>query len=156
MFKLQKQPNRWSCFPTAVAMVINVPVEELLAKLPNGGKEYFPEYTDSRRYRGYHPQEIMELLLLDYGKYMLPFTANPFIGHPKFSMSCPMCGGSGLANIKKIRSYKRILLKKYVGVVQIGNHALAWDGSVFYEPTNAVFLNKTKVLDNVEDFYAII
>ena len=61
---LQKSPNGWSCLPTAFAMAINLPVQELITKLGHDGSEIvWPDLVEPMRRRGFHTQEIIQLLL---------------------------------------------------------------------------------------------
>jgi len=60
----QKQPNAWSCLPTAFAMVCDMPVEELIAKIGHDGSR--ERYAEPKPQIGFHIQEIIDALYHDY------------------------------------------------------------------------------------------
>ncbi len=62
----QKNPNAWSCLPTAFAIALDVPVETLIALIGHDGSEVthagLPEPLNRR---GFHPQELIKILVED-------------------------------------------------------------------------------------------
>jgi hypothetical protein len=60
----QKQPNAWSCLPTAFAIVCNIPVEELIARIGHDGSR--KRYAEPKPQIGFHIQEIITVLLHEY------------------------------------------------------------------------------------------
>lgn len=55
----QRSPNRWSCLPTSLAMCLDVPVAELIAKLGHDGSEIlWPELPEPTRRQGFHVEEL--------------------------------------------------------------------------------------------------
>ena len=43
---LQRSPNAWSCMPTAFAMAVNAPVEDLILSIGHDGSEKtWPDYA---------------------------------------------------------------------------------------------------------------
>src|SRR5262245_26456549 len=62
--KLQKQPNRWSCLPTAFATIADIPVDELITEIGHDGSEIIDSTRkDPFCRRSFHVQEIIDVLL---------------------------------------------------------------------------------------------
>lgn len=130
----QKQPNRWTCFPTALAMVLDVPLKDIIKSLGHDGSEIiFPKRKGSFRRRGFHPQEFTELLF-GMGYAFLTLEAQPFHCIPKYGKSCLLCGGTGQADIVLARTKWHHFLDGNKAVVSQLNHAIAWDGIEGYDP----------------------
>ena len=58
--RIQIQPNRWSCLPTAFAIVCDMHVEELIRKIGHDGSSI--KYKDDRPQIGFNIQEIIQTL----------------------------------------------------------------------------------------------
>lgn len=62
----QKNPNAWSCLPTAFAIALDVPVETIISLIGHDGSEIthagLPEPLNRR---GFHPQELIKILVED-------------------------------------------------------------------------------------------
>lgn len=57
---LQLKPNRWSCSVTAFAMVLRVPVEQLMDEIGHdGGSIIFPHLPEPMCRQGFHSQELI-------------------------------------------------------------------------------------------------
>ena len=55
----QKQPNTWSCLPTALAILLGVDVAEVIKAIGHDGHDLiFPDNPDPYCFRGFHAQEI--------------------------------------------------------------------------------------------------
>ena len=62
----QKNPNAWSCLPTAFAIALSVEVENLIAQIGHDGSEItHAGLPEPLRRRGFHPQECIEVCLRD-------------------------------------------------------------------------------------------
>lgn len=60
--RYQKQPNRWSCFPTAVAIVLGIEVDEIFKQLGHNGSEVcWPELDEPFCRRSFHQQEMVNV-----------------------------------------------------------------------------------------------
>ena len=62
--KLQKQPNNWSCLPTAFASLLEIDVKHIIRATGHDGstlmwRSFDPPYC----YRGWHIQELVKLAL---------------------------------------------------------------------------------------------
>ena len=61
---LQKQPNGWSCAPTAWAMAFNVPVTTIIQALGHdGGLIQWPDKPEPKCRKGFHFQEFVRIAL---------------------------------------------------------------------------------------------
>lgn len=62
----QKNPNAWSCLPTAFASVLNVEVDLVIAQIGHDGSEItHAGLPEPLKRRGFHPQECIEICLRD-------------------------------------------------------------------------------------------
>ena len=62
--QLQKQPSRWSCLPTAFAMALDVPVEEIFDHIGHDGSEViFPNLRSPYCQRSFHMQEMVDFCI---------------------------------------------------------------------------------------------
>jgi len=61
----QKQPNRWSCFPTAVAIVLGINVQEIFTYLGHDGSERCWKYLNEPFCRrSFHQQEMVNFCFI--------------------------------------------------------------------------------------------
>lgn len=103
----QMQPNPAACMVTAFAMVIGVPVAELMSQIGHDGTAVgFPEQSGADRYLGYHIQELTWALMeREYAVVTfepLPvswcgdsehrYSENPFFESAMMSFSGVLCG----------------------------------------------------------------
>jgi hypothetical protein len=73
----QKNPNAWSCLPTAFASVLNVPVELVIAQIGHDGSEItHVGLPEPLKRRGFHPQECIEVCMRD-GMAVTQIEVNP-------------------------------------------------------------------------------
>ena len=62
----QKNPNAWSCLPTAFASVLNLDVALVIAQIGHDGSEVtHAGLPEPLKRRGFHPQECIEVCLRD-------------------------------------------------------------------------------------------
>lgn len=132
--ELQKQPNDWSCLPTAFAMTLDMPVEQIIEELGHDGSEViFPNLEDPYSRRSFHPQELLDICILrDYG--VIPVEREP---------SCEVQG-----HVYKLSLSKRRLdyyLVNYTNCILIGTsqsgkpHAVAWNGERVFDPNGKIY-----------------
>lgn len=76
---LQKQPTRWSCLPTAFAMVLRIDVNWLIKKIGHDGSEIIDtRLEDPFSRRGFHIQELIDIAYkLNY--LVMPIEACPCV-----------------------------------------------------------------------------
>lgn len=82
---MQKAPNRWTCIPTVTAMILQKPVEEVIALIPTDGSEIihteFPP-DDPRSRRGYTLGDLFDLCERD-GYHIWATCADQEVCHAK-------------------------------------------------------------------------
>lgn len=75
--KFQSQPNIWSCSVTSAAMVMDEPVQDLIARIGHdGGEIVFPNLPEPMCRAGFASQEIIDASLRA-GWSMTPIEARP-------------------------------------------------------------------------------
>ena len=127
--KLQVQPNRWSCLPTAFAIITGVLVDELIQHIGHDGSYVaWPKLEPPYCYRAWHIQEIV---LACYG---LNYAVIPI---DRYGLSSPMIDQDELQiDFNSSFSY---CLANYQGVVQTTNsHALAFKNNHLYNPATGL------------------
>lgn len=71
------KPDHWQCLPTALAMVIEVPPNDIMDIIGHGGSEItHPDLPEPQCRRGFHPQELIEAALC-LGWAMIQIEYNP-------------------------------------------------------------------------------
>jgi len=81
MMRLLKQPNRWSCLPTAIAMLINKSVDDVIRAVGHDGSEIiWPELPEPNNRRSFHPQEMYPLII-ENGYLVTVFDKTPFLAN---------------------------------------------------------------------------
>ena len=120
--RIQKQPNGWSCFPTAFAMVLDMDVQDLIAVIGHDGSEIlWPELEPPRCYRSWHYQEIV----------MACFELNFNVVHLQNKLiSAPIPGETIHITEIDLNCYT----DDYEGVVGVTGHAFAFSRGRFYDP----------------------
>ena len=75
--KLQVKTERWQCAATAFAMVLNVPVAELIEQLGHDGREIvFPDLPEPACRRGHNIYELIQIAVnLGYAVTPIPLRA---------------------------------------------------------------------------------
>lgn len=143
---LRKQPNSWSCFPTAFSYILGVDVADLITILGHDGSEnLWPQFNPPRCYRGWHIQELVKASLsLGYAvieisrvmssapSHNVPDYVNPDIEYFFWT----------LANSRGVLPV----------VTQQGNgHALAYDHNILYDPATGLetSIKSFKLLDSI-------
>lgn len=117
--KLQKQKDH-NCFLYASAMALDVPVDDIIKYTGHDGtKIWWPENTGAARYRGHHPQEILDFAL-DNGMVFVMIERR-IIAAPD-ERTAPRVVPSGLM-IHAINMYDGVLYMPGGTCV----HAVAWD-----------------------------
>jgi hypothetical protein len=73
----QKNPNAWSCLPTAFASVLNLDVTLVIAQIGHDGSEVtHAGLPEPLKRRGFHPQECIEVCMRD-GLAVTQIEVNP-------------------------------------------------------------------------------
>ncbi len=77
--KLQQQPNRWSCMPTALAMLLDRPVEMIINQIGHDGSDkIWPDKPEPNCYRGFNIQELIRVAD-SYGYALTPIYSEVII-----------------------------------------------------------------------------
>lgn len=131
--KLIKQPNKWSCLPTAFAMILDIELDYILRYLGHDGSNIVDiNSPEPFNRRSFHIQELQEFIW-HHGFFLTPFEANPcLLIKDNFS---PIF----IRDIKKSNKIMKKLLRENMGVI-IGEpqhnkkHAVAWNKRLIYDP----------------------
>lgn len=129
--------NNWSCLPKAFAMASGIPVEVIIEEIGHDGSEIlFPQYKEPYCRRGFHIQELINVMD-DHGILVTPFeTELQLIGGTKPNYT-----------IKKVKlidpEYMRRKMFNSVGVLvgdtNKGNrHAIIWRTGLMYDNDGSV------------------
>lgn len=134
--ELQTQPDGASCFVTALAMVMGVPVLELIEEIGIDHREILhPGKPGALKYRGHHIQDVLEAVI-NHGWCIMTMYKKYSVSHLFFNKRCIACGGTG--KFKGVMVDGNLLMKGNVGILQYGNHMCAWDGKLVYNPVGRV------------------
>jgi hypothetical protein len=79
--RLLTQPNKWTCLPTSVAMLMNVSLDDIFKYLGHDGSDIvWPHLSDPQNRRAFHIQEMIDFAL--EGNYLLtPIEQNPMFAN---------------------------------------------------------------------------
>jgi hypothetical protein len=130
--EIQRSPNRWSCLPTAFAMVLRLPVAKVIAGLTHDGSEVaWPQLPEPLCRRGFHIQELI-FLAWEYKKFVTPFEAIPLLtsqGQPPIDVPFTEPPQKRLAWI--MAAHEGVI----TGLAPSGMpHACSWDRSLCLDP----------------------
>ncbi len=135
----QRQPNHWSCLPTAFAISLDVAVLDFIRHIGHDGSEIiWPTLTEPSSRRGFHIQECLDLLYR-LGRTAMPFEAIP-THTPAFTVpSVPVLfGGSEQSAMER---FKRIVYQTHgviTGISLVG-HAVAYDHGTICDPNGDIY-----------------
>ena len=131
---LQRQPTRWSCLPTAFAMVLNLPIEDVILIIGHDGSDIlFPNQEEPYCRRSFHIQELIDVSL-KHGYSVTEILLNSYLEVMNETVDVQEFGAD------RIEDY----LQNYTGVL-IGRegtripHAVAWDGIDILDPNGTVY-----------------
>jgi hypothetical protein len=123
-----KQPNRWSCLPTTLAILLDTEVATIIDIIGHDGSTIiFPEKEDPHRRRSFHIQEIV-MAAYQLGYALIQMEAEATIlsvsgdVHPLGNYDLITCLYNGSVGI-------------LCGLGRNGNrHAAVWNGHVVIDP----------------------
>lgn len=130
---MQTQPNRWSCLPTSLAIVLDVPVKVIFELLGHDGSEIlWPALGEPQQRRGFALQEMV---------YVAECFNRRLVHHETKWYNTP--DGVNVNNFKPPEYYLWSVLRKYDGVItgvteQGKRHAVAWVKGQIIDPRNGV------------------
>jgi hypothetical protein len=143
--RLIKQPNGWSCFPTALAMIMDLEPSELFKVIGHDGSEIIlAGVSDPHCRRGFHPQE------LNFAAWKYGYS----ITHFGKWMCCEYV--NGLQTRRQTPFDIRILLDYDFGILTSLSplHAVAWNPieKKIYDPNGTIYNLENF---NYEDFFLV-
>lgn len=129
IFTLQKQPNQWSCLPTAFAIVLNEPVDKIISDIGHDGSEIiFPDLTEPYRRKAFHIQELIDICILR-DICVVQVEQQPIseaLGHRYLLPTY----------LPRLEYYTQRFTGVLTGLGPTGRpHAVAWDRNKIYDPT---------------------
>ena len=130
--KYQKQPNRWSCLPTAFAMALDIPVEEVFEFCGHDGSAtVFPDCVDPHCRQSFHIQEMIDLC----------YFHQKLVTQIDCVLSSANIGGQQYV-VKNDRERVLAYMREYHGVL-VGSvnghpHAVVWVGHIV-DPDNVPY-----------------
>jgi hypothetical protein len=131
-----KQPNKWTCYPTAIAIATGMPLEDIMNALTHDGSK--PSEIHPCGHEGFHQSEIaLALLRLGYALVSV-YASTDSTNYPSFDEITDL-----------------MLIHNCVIVIRLhhgGLHCLAWDGVSIYDPDDgkAIDWDKIEKVVNVE------
>ncbi len=150
--ELLKQPNRWSCLPTAMAMITDQSVDMIINQIGHDGSEIlWPDLPEPRCRRSFHIQEMVDIALAS-GRFLMLIEKSP-LTLSNVEVSFDRLGTAILAKAPHNRLYElygemasRIYplrrpslqnyLKEYDALILSPGHAAAWNSTeqLVYDP----------------------
>lgn len=131
-YRFQLQPSRWSCLPTSLAIVLDVPVQAIFDIVGHDGSEIvWPELKEPQCRKGFTLGEMIH-------------TADRFgrnlVAHQKQWVHSP--DGNITITIEPPEDYFRDKLERFDGVItgvttQGKRHAVAWVKGQVIDPTTS-------------------
>jgi hypothetical protein len=123
------QPNKWSCFPTALAICLGVKVDDVILAIGHDGSAViWPELEDPACRQGFHDQEILlaaeacGMSLVRYDKHPTSYVQMDMPPH-KLDYSARF--------EEVVMTYDGILVGK---TMEGKDHAVAWDRHMCLDP----------------------
>lgn len=125
----RKQPNSWSCFPTAFSYILGIDIVDLIKILGHDGSEkIWPQFNPPRCYRSWHIQELVK--------------ASLSLGYAVIQIDRVMCSAPS-PNVQDYINpdieYFYWTIANSTGVLPVRTqkgegHALAYNRNVLYDP----------------------
>lgn len=126
---LQNSPNAWSCLPTAFAIALEVPVQQVIADIGHDGSEIiFDGYPEPLCRRGFHTSELIDYCLVIHGLYvsLIPLAVRLWTSDNRMFFDIYSKEDSE-RRFECYLDYKRVVFLE-------PTHAVAYDGEKVYDP----------------------
>ena len=130
--KLQKQPNRWSCVPTAFANLLDIDVKYLIDQIGHDGSSIiFPHLPEPLCRRGFHPQEVLFALLKEdihfetFESIINCLSIDNKIYHIHF-----------ITRLTDLLSTQNGVL---IGNINDQNHCVTWYENIIHDPNGTIY-----------------
>jgi len=135
---LQKQPNQWSCVVTSAAMILEIPVEQLIDDIGHDGSEIlFPHLTDHLSRRSFHPQEI-SVAALKYGWACSLMEIWPAFYDTKLNKNFKIGDSLHAKHLFYIIAHEHACILFGELKNDNGRHAVACDNGIIYDPVGNI------------------
>ena len=140
--KHQQTPNRWSCLPTSFAIVLDIPVSEMIERIGHDGSQLaFPTLREPECRRGFHIQECIDVAL-SLGVSVTPIEAfprhAPAVDVNPILIDFP--GGNEDRFRRTIGTSKGVLTGRGLHT----QHAVAYDHNLIFDPNWRPYLLGTE------------
>lgn len=130
----QIQPNKWSCLPTAFAIALNLPVEEIIASIGHDGSEIiFPDLKEPYCRRSFHIQELIDMCMLKQVA-VIPIEKT-LVSEAKDHQFTLTVKCNRFTNY--LTNYSGVLTG--IGKITKQPHAVAWDTRHVFDPNGYVY-----------------
>ena len=139
----QRQPNHFSCLPTAFANLLDVPVQEVLDHCGHDGSEkvfqpiplnsdgnYNPRYLDTTQRRSFHIQEMINFCLYK-NVLVIPVEAHPVSNNGYQDYILPPT--TTLKNL--LPRFNGVL----IGEINKNRHAVTLWQNMIYDPNGQIY-----------------
>lgn len=137
--QIQRTPNRWSCVPTAFAMALGLPVEQVIKRCGHDGSEIlFPGLPEPQCRQGFHLQEMVDVCLA-LRHICIPIEKEPLIIADEQHIVHLFKGP--IERDERLRHNMRLCWGVCTGEINGNTHACAWDGyvNILYDPTGFIY-----------------
>lgn len=148
--RLLKQPNKWSCSVTSLAMVLGCKIDYLMNIIGHDGSEVIhPDLPEPLRRRGFHLQELIDAAMyLNYRPVWIELLPVAMVHNRTYDIRfknhspninidiAPLCEHQ--QNLNRFKNY----LNWFNGII-LGEHYhcchwVAWNGEEFYDPNGTI------------------
>lgn len=130
--KLLIQPNKWSCLPTSLAMLLDETVDDIIKEIGHDGSEIINNLNEPHNRKGFHIQELVKICL----------NRNIALIH----FDTMVCKHNGDYHTSYDDSeYVNELMKDnsgiILGVINNRDHAVAWNSKegCIYDPNGTIY-----------------
>jgi len=130
---IQKQPNSWSCLPTAFAIAAHLPIQSFIHKIGHDGSDIvWPDLGEPMQRRSFHVQECV-LALMRFGRVSTQiFTTSAQT--PKSEVKPFITDYNALVAQMMLR-FPGVI----IGSVKGKNHAAACANGLIYDPNGLIY-----------------
>lgn len=150
---LLKQPNAWSCGPTALAMLLGRSVDEIISKIGHDGSEIvFPNEPEPVCRRAFHVQELIDCAFFEYGMILLEINACPATSTNRNPEGFVIYEFNWERRLNQYMSGSSGLVMGQSNAAE--SHMMAWDGLKIYDPREPKKLSLSELNDfQIESFF---
>ncbi len=145
---LRKQPNRWSCSLAAWCMAAGIPLDLARLDIGHDGSEVLNPYMpEPQGRRGFHTQELVELVL-KYGDCPVLWELFPSI---ESGNQIKVLYGSSIEMDGRWKAFQHLIstthgvIEGHTGVCQ---HAVAYNFGTIYDPNGVVYEYSRKMSES--------